>query len=195
MNMIDMKPRKELKFPVLKEIETRWSGRSFADQELNKETLLQVLEAARWAPSSYNEQPWKFVVGKKGSNIFDKLYSTLSPMNQVWAKNAGALILVLTRTTLERNDKPNKYAWYDTGASVAFLSIEAERLGLNVHQMGGFDHQAAKELFKVEEPFEVVSSIAIGHRGEPQNLSEDLKNRELAPQRRKEMEKISSFEL
>lgn len=190
-----MKPQKNLNFPVLREIETRWSGRSFSKRDLSRETVLQLLEAARWAPSSYNEQPWRFIVGLKGTEVFNKLNSTLNPTNQVWAQNAGALILVLASTIVERNGKPNKYAWYDAGAAVSYMNLEAEKLGLNMHQMGGFDSEMAKELFNVEAPYEVVSSIALGYRGEAESLDEDLKKRELAPQRRKELEEISSFEL
>ncbi|MEQ8360638.1 MAG: nitroreductase family protein [Cytophagales bacterium] len=189
-----MKIKEDLNFELLDEIASRWSGRAFADKKLEKKTILQVLEAARWAPSSYNEQPWAFIVGLKGTKNFELILESLSSGNSSWAKNAGALILTLAITELERNGKTNKFAQYDLGQSVAFLSLEAERLGLNVHQMGGFDADKAGESFQVKNPFQVMSVLAIGFRGDPESLDEALKQRELSNQTRKRLEKKVFFE-
>ncbi|MEQ8873613.1 MAG: nitroreductase family protein [Cytophagales bacterium] len=189
-----MKIKEDLNFELLDEIASRWSGRAFADKKLEKDTILQVLEAARWAPSSYNEQPWAFIVGLKGTKNFELILESLSSGNSSWAKNAGALILTLAITELERNGKINKFAQYDLGQSVAFLSLEAERLGLNVHQMGGFDADKAGESFQVKSPFQAMSVLAIGFRGDPESLDEALKQRELSNQTRKRLEKKVFFE-
>ncbi|QNL21809.1 nitroreductase family protein [Hyphobacterium sp. CCMP332] len=189
-----MKIKEDLNFELLDEIASRWSGRAFAAKKLEKDTILQVLEAARWAPSSYNEQPWAFIVGLKGSKNFELILESLSSGNSSWAKNAGALILTLSITELERNGKFNKFAQYDLGQSVAFLSLEAERLGLNVHQMGGFDVDKVGESFKIKSPYQVMSVLAIGFRGDPEILDEALKQKELSQQRRKRLEKKVFFE-
>ncbi len=189
-----MKEKKDLNYKLLDEIASRWSGRAFADKKLEKETVLQVLEAARWAPSSYNEQPWSFIVGLKGSKNFDLILEILNAGNASWAKNAGALILTLSITELERNGNANKFAQYDLGQSVAFLTLEAEKLGLNVHQMGGFDAEKAAESFKIQKPYEVMSVLAIGFRGDPEILDDALKQKELSQQTRKELKKKVFFE-
>lgn len=189
-----MKPKKDLQYPVLDVIQSRWSGRAFSDKELKKETVLQLLEAARWAPSSYNEQPWLFIVGLKGSKNFEIILDSLMSANQEWAKNAGALILTVSNHELERNGKANKYAKYDLGQSVAYLNLEAEKLELNVHQMGGFDAEKASKDFGINEPYEAVSTIAIGYPGNADKLSEKLKESEFSPQSRKPLAQKVFFE-
>ncbi len=188
-----MKPKKDLQYPILTEIANRWSGRAYLDKALDKETVLQVLEAARWAPSSYNEQPWSFVVGLKGSENFNRIFETLMSANQDWAQNAGALILTVACNELERNGKTNKYSWYDLGQSVAYLNLEAEKLNLNVHQMGGFDNEKASENLGIKHPFEAVSVIAIGYRASADQLNEGLREKELSAQSRKSLKQITFF--
>lgn len=188
-----MKPKKDIKYELVKEIETRWSGRAFDQKEIPQISLEQIFEAARWAPSSYNAQPWNFIVGRKGTETFSKIQSTLLPGNEPWAKNAGALILTFVKTVVGRENKPNKYAWHDTGASVAFLTLQAEKLNLNVHQMGGFNPSKAEEIFNLEENHEFVSAIAIGFRGDADVLDENLKKREESKQTRKDIKEFVHF--
>lgn len=188
-----MKPEKELNYTVLPEIESRWSGRAFADQEMTKEEIESLVEAARWAPSSYNAQPWRFIASLRGEKGYDELFDTLLPGNSSWAGNAAALVLVLGQKKMSHNGMPNNYYAYDTGAAVAFLSLEAERKGLNIHQMGGFDRTKVNELFKFEEDLEPLCVLAIGKRDIPDALPEDLKARELAKQTRLSLSDILSF--
>ena len=103
-----MKPKKDLNYSLLKEIETRWSGRAFSNQDLKKETIIQLIEAARWSPSSYNAQPWYFKIAVKGTRSFDLMLESLTESNQVWAKNAGALILTQAILNLKGSEKQNK---------------------------------------------------------------------------------------
>lgn len=167
--------------PLLAE---RWSNRAFEDRPVDDADLEALLEAARWAPSAFNAQPWRFVYGKRGSQTFDRIAACLVEGN-AWAKEAGALFLTCARTRYEHNDKANPYARHDLGLAVMSLVLEATHRGLGVHQMAGFDAAQAQQSFQVPEPFEAVTTIALGHVGPPESLSEPLRQREIAPRDRK----------
>lgn len=166
---------------LLKEIEDRRSLRSYSHKPVETEKIKALFEAARWAPSSNNEQPWVYLYATKSDGeLWDKLYSTLVEANQIWAVNAPLLILGLIRKNFIRNDKPNTSARYDLGAANAFISLQANNLGLNVHQMGGFDRQKATDSLSIPDTHEPVVIMAIGYPGEADLLPENLKQRELA---------------
>ncbi|MGB2632642.1 MAG: nitroreductase family protein [Candidatus Acidiferrum sp.] len=171
--------------PVHDLIRHRWSPRAFADKPVPPEVLRSLFEAARWAPSSSNEQPWAFLVATKNDPAYPKLLSTLVEFNQLWAKNAPVLAIAVSRLSFARTGHPNRNAFYDTGASVAHLTTEASARGLFVHQMGGFDPQKAKELFAIPADWEPIAAFVIGYPGDPQTLPETLRDRELAPRSRK----------
>jgi nitroreductase len=171
--------------PVHDLIRHRWSPRAFADKPVSPEVLRSLFEAARWAPSSSNEQPWAFLVASKDDPVYPKLLSTLVEFNQLWAKNAPVLAIAVSRLSFARNGHPNRNAFYDTGAAVAHLTMEASARGLFVHQMGGFDPRKAKELFSIPDDWEAIAAFVIGHPGDPQSLPETLRDRELAPRSRK----------
>lgn len=181
---------------VLPTILERWSPRAYTDRQLGSEELKKVFEAARWAPSSGNEQPWRFLVGAKGSDTYEKIASALVPFNQQWARNAPVLILGIARTRFSQNGNPNGYAAHDLGAATAYLVLEATALGLQAHQMAGFDQAKAREAFGIPEDYLLGSVTALGYQGDPDTLANE-KHRagELAPRTRKPLTEIVLSEL
>ena len=135
----------ELEMPVLETILERRSGRAFSDRSIESEKIQSLFEAARWAPSSSNEQPWTYIYATKGQpELWGRLFDALVEGNRIWAEKAPLLILSMVRKNFIWNDKPNGSASYDLGAANALLSLQATHLGLNVHQMGGFDRERAR---------------------------------------------------
>jgi nitroreductase len=173
-------------YPVHDLIQNRWSPRAFSDNPVSPETLRSLFEAARWAPSSSNEQPWAFIVGTKDDlETHNKILSTLVEFNQGWAKHAPVLAIAVSQMEFARNKTPNRNAFYDTGAAVAHLTAEATSRGLFVHQMAGFDPQRAIEVFHIPKGWEPIAAFAIGYPGDPNALPDKLRERELAPRSRK----------
>ena len=163
----------------------RWSPRSFADRPVAHETLKRVLEAARWTMSSYNEQPWRYVVATQDApDAFEQMLGCLNEFNRSWASTAPVLMLSFARTTFSKNDKPNRCALHDVGAASAALTFQATELGLYVHQMAGIHRDEAAARYDVPEPFEAVAGLALGYLGAPENLPEDLQKRETAERTR-----------
>jgi nitroreductase len=172
--------------PIHELLRERWSPRAFTDRPVPPEVLRSLFEAARWSPSSSNEQPWAFLVATKDDAItHSKLLSTLVEFNQTWAKHAPVLGIAVSQLAFARNSQPNRNAFYDTGAAMANLTLEATSRGLLVHQMGGFDPQKAIELFSIPTGWEPIAAFALGYPGDPQSLPEPLRERELAPRSRK----------
>ena len=173
-------------FPVHQLIRERWSPRAFADKPISPEVLRSLFEAARWAPSSNNEQPWAYIVATKDDKAsFEKVLGTLVEFNAGWAKNAPVLAIAVARLAFARNNAPNRTAQYDTGAATALLSVEATAHGLAVHQMAGFDPEKARQTFAIPAEWEAVAALTIGYPGNPDTLPQPLKDRELAPRTRK----------
>lgn len=181
-------------YPVLDLIEKRWSPRAFAKRVVEKEKLLSVLEAARWASSSNNRQPWRFIVTQRGEESFDKLLATLREGNISWAQHASVLILSLAEKEFPaRGDKPareNRHAWHDVGLAVGNLILQATALDLYVHQMAGFYPEKAVQAFEVPDTFEPVAVLALGYLGSPDDLPDALRERELAERTRKPLEDL-----
>jgi len=176
----------QTEYPVAELIEQRRSRRAYSSLPIEAEKIHSLFEAARWAPSSLNEQPWVYLYATKedAEKTWNKLLMALNESNRVWAQHAPLLILSLARKTLLRNGMPNSSATYDVGAANAFLSIEATRLGLNVHQMGGYDRERVIELLNIPENLEPMVIMAVGYLGDAGNLSERLQQREEAPRER-----------
>jgi uncharacterized protein (DUF924 family)/nitroreductase len=168
-------------------IRDRWSPRAFAETPVEEERLRSLLEAARWAASGYNEQPWRFIVATRDRNEeFELLLSCLSPANQVWAGRAAVLMLTVAKKVFSHGSgAPNRHALHDVGQAIAQLTLQATASGLAVHQMGGFDGERARELYRIPEGYEPVAAVAIGYPGDPQSLPEELAGRERAPRRRR----------
>ncbi len=170
--------------PIHELARQRWSPRAFAERSVSDADLRTLLEAARWAPSAMNEQPWRLIVAKREEPAaFERLAASLAPGN-AWAKRAPVLIAVVARETHRHNDQPNPHAWHDTGQAIAWLSAQATALGLSVHQMGGFDASVVRATYGVPDGFSPVSVVAVGYVGEPEQLSEELARRERAPRER-----------
>ena len=170
-------------------IQHRWSPRAFSEQPVPADVLRSLFEAARWAPSSSNEQPWAFLVTTTGDKEnHAKMLSTLVEFNQGWAKHAPVLAIAVSEMAFAKTGKPNRNAFYDTGAAVANLSAEATSRGLFVHQMAGFDPHKAIELFEIPSGWEPIAAFTIGYPGDPETLPETLRQRELAPRERKPLE-------
>jgi nitroreductase len=173
-------------FPVHDLIRDRWSPRAFSNKPVEREVLASLFEAARWAPSSSNEQPWTYIVATKDDvEDFAKTVSVLVEFNAGWAKGAAVLAIVVSTLTFRANGTPNRNAVYDTGASTALLSVEATSRGLAVHQMAGFDPAKAKQVFEIPEGSEAIAVLAIGYPGHPESLPDKLRDREVAPRTRK----------
>lgn len=184
--------------PVIKK---RWSPRSFqADKPVEPEKLQRIFEAARWAPSSFNEQPWRFIIGTRGDGskgdgtrgdeTWEKLYGTLAEFNQKWAHLAPILVLTLGKKTHTKTGKPNKVYKYDLGASAAYMTFQAYTDGLVMHQMGGFDKEKAIEAFDIPADYEPVTAIAIGYQDVPEKLIPEMEESERAPRTRHELDKL-----
>ena len=172
-------------------IKDRRSTYAFSNKALDEETLKLLFEAARWAPSSFNEQPWRFIYAHQTSEAYGKILESLYPPNQMWASKAPVLVLTVLNKFNSRSGKPNKYAWYDLGQAVGNISAQATDLGLKMHQMGGFDPVIARENFGIGESFEPASVIAIGYHGNIDGLEEGLQSRETSERSRKSLNEIA----
>jgi nitroreductase len=168
----------------------RWSARAYTDREVSTEDLKKGFEAARWAASSSNEQPWRFLVGRRGDETFQKILDALVPGNQVWAKNAPVLILSVARKHFTHNGHVNRHHWHDTGAAMANFSVQVTALGLHAHSMAGFDHDKAQAAFEIPDDFETVAVTAVGYFGDLEKLPEELRKREEHPRQRKDLKEI-----
>lgn len=171
--------------PLLEAIAKRWSPRAFAEREPTDAELELVFEAARWAASCFNDQPWRYILVRRGEPEFADALAGLVESNQAWAREAPVLGFSLAQQNFTQTGKPNMHAWHDVGAASAQLSIQAATIGLMVHQMAGIVRDVVRERFNVPESLEVVAGIAIGWPGDPQLLAEPLRERELAPRTRK----------
>jgi nitroreductase len=173
-------------FPIHDLIRNRWSPRAFADKPVEPAILASLFEAARWAPSSSNEQPWAYLVATKDNQEdFAQMVSVLVEFNADWAKSAPVLALAVSHLKFQSNGNPNRNAFYDTGAATMLFSIEATARGLFVHQMAGFDPAKAKQVFEIPADWEPIAAFAIGNPGETDSLSQKLQDREVAPRTRK----------
>ncbi len=170
----------ETKAPIHELIASRWSGRAYdSSRPVEQEQLVSLLEAARWAPSCYGDQPWRFLVFDRMTNMpaWEKACLCLSEGNREWAKQAPLLLLSCADSMLS-NGKPNRWGQYDTGAATLNLSLQAASSGLMVHQMGGFDADMAKEAFKIPEQFTSMAIISVGYQLAEDEIPEELKERE-----------------
>lgn len=156
-------------------------------KEVSDADLNSLFEAARWAPSAFNEQPWRFIYVRKGTEAYQTLFNTLLPMNQSWAINAPVLVLVIVKLNSTYNDQANRHALHDLGLAMGNFSFQATNLALNLHQMGGFKQKEAEAAFNVPEGFEAVTITSVGFTGSMEFLSEPLQQREVAPRVRKEL--------
>ncbi len=179
------------KYRINENIKNRWSPRAFSDEVPSKEKLMKLFEAARWAASSFNEQPWRFVIGIKGvEGTYQKLFKGLNEFNQAWAESAPVLVFVCAKQHFSHNDKPNNHYMYDCGAAMSNLCVQASEEGLYVHQMAGILADEAQEGLSVPKGYKPITAAAIGYLGNPDQLPEDHRKTELAERERKEFDEI-----
>ncbi|HSI39846.1 MAG TPA: nitroreductase family protein [Xanthobacteraceae bacterium] len=171
----------------------RWSPRAFAEDAISEETLLSLFEAARWAPSSYNAQPWRFIYATRGSAHWERLFGLLNPFNQSWAGSAAALIIVVSKTTMRppgaSADVPYYSHSFDAGAAWALLALQGAKLGWYAHGMAGFDIPRASVELGIPADYRVEAAIAVGRLGDPASLPEPMRAREMPSGR----EPVSAF--
>ncbi len=180
---------------VLDVILRRWSPRAFSAREVSPGDLKRIFEAARWAASSNNEQPWRFLLGRRGDETYEKIFDSLVEFNQAWVKSAPVLVLSASKKTFSKGNQ-NRHALHDTGAATANLALQTTALGLHAHHMAGFDAERARTSLIIPEDYEIGSVTAIGYLGDPGTLPDNLREREEAPRSRKPLEELvfSSWE-
>ena len=168
----------------------RWSPRAMSGEELPLAELMLVLEAARWAPSSYNNQPWRIVYARRNTEHWPRLFNLLGEPNQVWAVNAAALLVFISKTTFDYNGEPSPTHSYDTGAAWENVALQGALKGLVLHGMQGFDYDRAKKDLDVPEGYKVEAMAAVGKPGRWEDLPEKLRQKEFPSDRRKLSETV-----
>ena len=179
-----MEPRKP-EYDVNKIFVNRWSPRSMSGEALTHDELMSLFEAARWAPSCFNNQSWRFLYAKKDTKNWDMFFNLLGEGNQSWTKNASVLVVAVSKTTFDYNEKPSKTHSFDTGAAWENLALQGSLNDLVVHGMAGFDYDKAKEVLEIPDKYHVEAMIAIGKHGKKADLSKELKDMEFPSDRKK----------
>jgi nitroreductase len=178
-------------YPIVEILKRRWSPRAFSDRMVEPEKLQSLFEAARWAPSCFNEQPWQFIVATRQTpEDHARLLSCLAEGNQQWARLAPVLMVSVARLNFDKTGKPNRHAFHDVGLAVGSLLVQATALDLFVHQMAGFSVEKVTEIYGIPQGFEPVAAIAVGYAADVEVLPEELRARELGGRSRKP---VSSF--
>ena len=179
--------------PVDPQFFQRWSPRAFTGEALDRASLMTVLEAARWAPSSFNSQPWRFIYGLAGTPAFDAIFGALAPVNQSWTQRAGALVLLVSRTKwIPPNGTelaPLGSAAFDTGAAWMSIALQAEKMSLKAHAIGGYDRDAMRAALQVPADHALHAVVALGRQGPKDVLTPDQQARE-APNARQPLAKL-----
>jgi nitroreductase len=171
--------------PVEELLLRRWSPRAFSEKPISDADLKTIFTAAAWAASSFNEQPWRFVLGRRGDETHKKIFDSLMPPNQMWTKPVPVLVASFAKKTFSHNKNPNSVAQNDVGAASANLALQATALGMHAHGMAGFDKAALHAALQVPDEFEPVACWAIGYLGDPESLPEHFKKMEGEPRKRK----------
>jgi nitroreductase len=167
----------------------RWSPRSMSGDEISRDVLFSLFEAARWAPSSNNNQPWRFLYARRNTDHWRVFLDLLTEQNKIWAKNAAVLIVVISKKTFDYNEKPARTHSYDTGAAWENLALQGSLKALVIHGMQGFDYDRARTTLNIPDIFQVEAMIAIGKQGKKEDLPESLQEREM-PSPRKTLSEI-----
>ncbi len=190
MSKINVLEHRIPEYPVDKIFITRWSPRAMSGEAVSKEELMSLFEAARWAPSAFNNQSWRFLYSLKGSETWDTYFGLLAEGNKTWVGNAGALVLILSKTTFDYNGKPTKTHAFDTGAAWGSFALQGSANGLVIHGMQGFDYDRAKTELKIPDDYKVQAMAAVGKPGNPTSLPQKLRDMEI-PSTRKSLSEIA----
>jgi len=165
-------------YPINPLILNRWSPRSLSGEALDDDEIMSLFEAARWAPSSYNNQPWRFIYAKRNSEHWNRFFNLLMEPNKLWAKNAAILVVVISRKNFEFNEKPAVTHQFDAGSAWENLALEASSRDIVAHGMQGFDYKKAGVELRIPPNFEVMAMIAIGKKGPIEILPPELQEKE-----------------
>ncbi|MDR3709782.1 MAG: nitroreductase family protein [Capsulimonadaceae bacterium] len=177
---------------IFEMLRSRKSSRAFATTPVETDKIHRLLEAARWAPSARNNQPWRFVVApREQTDVFEGIVSTLLPHNAGWAANAALFIVVVVNTAWDADGSPNPYASYDTGGSVAHLTVQAIAEGLTLRQIGTFYSDSLREVIALPDTFKPITLLAVGYPGEVTSLPEEYRSLETAPRTRKPLRELA----
>jgi len=177
--------KRKTNYPIDQIFINRWSPRAISPEMMTDKELMTLFEAARWAPSSYNNQPWRFIYAKRGTPAWDIFFNLLVPFNQEWSKNASFLVVVISRKNFEFNEKHSRTHSFDTGAAWQNLSLQGSIMGLVIHGIEGFDYDKARKELNIPENYAIEEMIAIGKLGDKKNLSYELQKRETLSDRKK----------
>ena len=186
----DVSEHRKARHPIDPLFLNRWSPRAMSGEEISEQDLMILFEAARWAPSSNNNQPWRFLYARRNTDNWDLFFTLLGEGNQVWTKEAAVLIVVLSKKTFDHNGKPARTHSFDAGAAWENLALQGSQKGLALHGMQGFDYDRAREVLNVPDDHQVEAMIAIGRPGKKEDLPERLREREV-PSGRKEVAEIA----
>jgi len=171
----------------------RWSARAFADKPVETDTLQSLFEAASWAPSSVNEQPWRYAYALRGTEAFDALLNCLQPSNAVWAKNAAVLIFSMADTRFKAFEQTNRHALHDTGAANTLLLLQAASCDIYGHEIGGYNREETRALLDLPDYIEDVCFIALGYLDDAEKLEEPYRTREVTPRTRKDLTQFTQM--
>jgi nitroreductase len=174
----ESEPVRKPSYPINPLLLNRWSPRSMTGDALNDNEIMSLFEAARWAPSSYNNQPWRFIYAKRGTEHWNRFYNLLMEANKIWAKNAALLVVIISRKNFEFNEKPSVTHQFDSGSAWENLALEASSRGIVAHGMQGFDYKKAVVDLRIPPNFEVMAMIAIGKKGPREILPAELQEKE-----------------
>ena len=172
-------------YPINEIFLNRWSPRAMSGEEIGENELMSLFEAAKWAPSSFNNQSWRFLYANRNGPDWGLFFDLLSEQNKTWAKNAAALIVIISKQTFDHNGKPSRTHTFDTGAAWENLALQGSINGFVVHGMQGFDYDKAKELLKIPDDFSVEAMAAVGRPGKKEGLPQALQEREFPSDRKK----------
>jgi nitroreductase len=184
-----LKTNRKTDYPVIQLILSRWSARSFSDEQVSETELMTLFDAARWAQNSFNNQPWRYIYSRNGSPSWQKFINLLEPGNQIWAKRARVLLLVVSKKTFDYDGRPSVTHTFDTGASAQLLSLQAASMDIICHGMEGFDYDRAGKELKVPDGYAVEAMFAIGKLGKKEDLPEKLQKSE-TPSNRKPLKEF-----
>lgn len=162
----------------------RWSPRAMSAEPISRDELMRLLEAARWAPSAYNEQPWRFLYARRDTQHWQPFFELMVDFNQQWTKNAAALFVVISKRTFEHNGKPNMTHSFDSGAAWQSLALQGSAMGLVVHGMAGFDAEKARKSLRIPDDYQVEAMIAVGKPGRTEDLPEAMREAEVPSDRK-----------